>query len=257
MNVPQPIPYTTDPRAPYPPAGRGWVEVAPDDAGATRIARDITGWLPPSHYVDGMLSTGLYRFFAFESGAGVHVGALRFAGMMGGLDDDSAGLMGDDPSTDPNAGSGTVATLNDAGAGTFSDGSTTYTQGGAGGHEPIPQNDANCTWVPDTSNAQAVAIANSISNSNTPTAFKDQAVYTQVISGVTYKFVMWSGDCRGDGGTYHCVSVFRCNPTGNQPTPAPAASTGSSAGLIFGLLAVAGLAVGGWYAAAGRKKTVG
>jgi len=120
--------------------------------------------------------------------------------------------------------------------------------------EPIPQDSASCHWVPDASNSKAVALANSISFHNSPVPYTDQGVYNTTIDGTAWRFVMWSGDCRGDGGTYHCVSAFRCVPQGAGPTPPSGGGTSTASmvggGLVLAALVVAGVVVAGF---AGRS----
>ena len=65
---------------PWPPFVDGWAEVPHDDAIARVRARSLLWQLPPYHYADEPLETGLYRFFAFETPIGEAVGALKYIG---------------------------------------------------------------------------------------------------------------------------------------------------------------------------------
>lgn len=66
----------------WPPCAGGWAEVPyhHDAAVRERAATVMLGQLPPYHYADEALPSGLYRFFAFETPIGKAVGALKFIG---------------------------------------------------------------------------------------------------------------------------------------------------------------------------------
>jgi hypothetical protein len=65
----------------WPPFQEGWAEVPfHHDPKAVETARLMLGALPPYHYTDEALPTGLYRFFAFETPVGVSISALKFVG---------------------------------------------------------------------------------------------------------------------------------------------------------------------------------
>jgi hypothetical protein len=89
-----PVPYQGRADHVWPPYTYGWAEVPYEhDAGAVERARLMLGSLPPYHYQDAALPSGLYRFFAFETPVGVAVSALKFVG------ESAAGalMMGDPP----------------------------------------------------------------------------------------------------------------------------------------------------------------
>lgn len=91
-------PYDGNPDNPYPPYGPGWYETTFDDQGARSEAASMLGALPPNHYVDRLLPTGLYRLFAFETAAGqTAISALRYYG--------SASTLGQEPNIAPPGGS--------------------------------------------------------------------------------------------------------------------------------------------------------
>lgn len=66
----------------WPPSGDGWAEVPyHHDASVREHAQTVMlGQLPPYHYADEAMASGLYRFFAFETPIGKAVGALKFIG---------------------------------------------------------------------------------------------------------------------------------------------------------------------------------
>jgi hypothetical protein len=65
----------------WPPCEGGWAEVPVDhDAIVVERAKGLLGALPVYHYTDEVLSSGLYRFFAFETPIGHQVSALKFVG---------------------------------------------------------------------------------------------------------------------------------------------------------------------------------
>jgi hypothetical protein len=72
--------------------GPGWFETAPDPETAGALLPGLLGALPLAHYTDQLTPTGLYRFFAFETGAGQKaIGALRFWGTAAGTLGDASG----------------------------------------------------------------------------------------------------------------------------------------------------------------------
>ena len=243
---------------PYPPVGPGWSEVTADSGALFERARaeaSTLGELPACHYTDRMTDCGCFRFFAFDSPVGAQMAALYYDG-----------TIGQDPNAPGWSGQGTSDKISTDTQGTLADGSgdTYSTQGGSS--EPIPQPDANCSqWVPDATNASATAIATSISYHGTPVPFVDQGVYNTTISGTSWRFVMWAGDCVGDGGTYNCVSAFRCVPAtppppppppppGPTPTPTPTPQqASSSSGGIIAVIIGAIVVVGGLVAAGTGK----
>lgn len=243
--------YDGTPDAPYPPCGPGWsiVEHEPENAPALARAASMLGELPVYHYRDELLATGVHRFFVFELPIGQHrsVGALRFTGVDAVLPDQGEPAARGGTTGAPIEAAGTLGDYVDPipAGGAADSGGTSYGSGGAGGAEPIPQSDATCTWVPDASNPKAVAIAVAISykQANAPAPFVDQTVYGTTIDGAAWRFVMWSGDCRGDGGTYNCVSAFRCVPKGPKPAPPGPAQASSGIALLVGIavLAITGL----------------
>jgi hypothetical protein len=227
------VSYLGSPDCPYPPCDDGWSYV--DDDGplfeAARAEAGQLGELPLASYTDRLTGAGLFRFFAYDTPVGPQIGALHYDGTIGQADGVTK------ISTD------TQGNLSDGSGGSF----TKNTKG-----EPIPQPDGNCSaWVPDASNSKAVAIATNISYHNQPVAFQDQSVYDTTIDGTRWRFVMWAGDCVGDGGTYHCVSAFRCVPkAGPPPGPQQAGMGGGIIALIVGaIVVVSGLVA----AASGRK----
>lgn len=265
--------YQGNPDSPLPPVAEdGWTVIdSPDhphfEPAMKYAASGTVGSLPANHYADMHTPTGLYRFFHYQSPNGGQIGALHYDGQIHGGDFDALGtasgrggeLLGDTSSPPgligAGAGADSVTQLSNAGGGLADGNGDQYSLGGSSGHEPIPQNTASCTWVPDATNSAAVAMANNISYHNTPIAFQDQAVYNVTIAGAQWKMVMWAGDCVGDGGTYHCVSTFRCEPgagpTPPNPSPTPAASS-SSGTIWFVILTVLGL--GGTAVAVASKK---
>jgi hypothetical protein len=268
------VPYNGSADKPYPPvAEEGWSCItSPDhlhfEAAQHYACSGAIGELPMHHYQDLRTPTGLYRFFHFDTPMGGQIGALHFDGQIHKHDHPSligaAGICGpgyslaaDGVTCVQDGGSDTVTQLSSSGGGNFTDSSgDAYTTGGSSGTEPIPSNDAACTWVPDATNPAAVAIATSISYSNTPVPFQNQAVYNTTIAGTKWRMVMWQGDCKGDGGSYHCVSTFRCEPGSSPPTPPTPPSSGgssSSMGIIIAAI-VAALGLGGAAVYAGKKK---
>lgn len=225
----EPVAYVVDTQAPFPPAGPGWCEADAADTHASEVAADLLPWFPLHHYADARLAGGVYRFFAWESPHGKHMGALQFTG---------SGLMGAGPVLEAPGGLATAG----ANQGEVS------TNVGAGG-EPIPSPTAQCVaWVPTTSNAQANAVATAISNNaaGAPTQWAGGGSFDQTIGGTLFRFVMWSPA----GTTQHNVSVFQCTPpkaanVASITTPAPATSTATTVALVAGAAVVA--LAGGWY----------
>jgi hypothetical protein len=87
------VPYAATADHPYPPSGPGWFETEATDPTARRHASGLLGELPTGMYTDVLTRTGLYRFFAFPTGAGTKsIGALRFWGVG---PDRGAGTVGD------------------------------------------------------------------------------------------------------------------------------------------------------------------
>jgi len=255
--------YAGSPDSPIPPvAEEGWSSVSADHVcfGHARhyAGSGVLGELPLHHFQDVTTPTGLYRFFHYDSPVGGQIGALHFDGVLVG-ETTNAGLVG---AADPGS---TLITLTSDGTGNFqgSDGNG-YTLGGSSGSEPIPANTASCTWVPDATNSAVTAMAQAISygTANKVTTFQNQAVYQTTVAGVLWDLVMWSGDCVGDGGTYNCVSTFRCQPGAtppphvNPPNPAPSSSSSSAGGIIAAALAAL-LGIGGvaWASSQHHKKT--
>ena len=265
MNSPQPRAYSGTPTQPYPPCGDGWVEAHPQDLVARRLSDALCGWLPAWHYADTLTPTGLYRFFAFQTAVGFHVGALRFEGKTSGC---GCGCGGD--------GGGCAKAAGTMGA---PEGSSTsqdnFAANSAG--EPIPQANATCSaYTPTTANSNMNALANNISynTGNPPVAWAANTYYDTTDSGNTYRLVMWSPD-----GTQRNVSVFQCTPVLSPPTcpsgqvndsvtgqcvaPCPNGSapangmcsgsppsnnaSASSGGLVALVLAALGLGLGGFF----------
>jgi hypothetical protein len=82
--------YKGEAHRPWPPADDGWHEVSPEDAALQERAASVLGSLPRWHYVDELRTTGLYRFFCYETPAGRNaVSALRFGGVASTLGDAS------------------------------------------------------------------------------------------------------------------------------------------------------------------------
>jgi hypothetical protein len=76
------VAFLGDPSNPWPPAPDGWAETVPDDETRAELAPGLLGELPIAHYVDAWTRTGLYRFFAYETGAGQKaIGSLRYWGV--------------------------------------------------------------------------------------------------------------------------------------------------------------------------------
>jgi len=254
--------YAGNPDSPIPPvAEEGWSCVSPDHVcfGHAKhyAGSGVLGELPMHHYQDVTTPTGLYRFFHYQSPVGGQIGALHFDGVLAG-EMTNAGLLGD-------TANGTVIQLSNSGGGNYAgDDGSNYVLGGSSGSEPIPANNASCTWIADTSNATVTQMAKAISYGGTqygtpPTPFKNQAVYQTTVAGVLWDLVMWSGDCVGDGGTYNCVSTFRCQPGAtppHPPGPTPSSSSSSAGGIIAAALAAL-LGIGGiaWAASQHHKKS--
>jgi hypothetical protein len=75
------VPYQGRADHAWPPCEGGWAEVPyHHDAGVRERAVMMLGALPPYHYADEVMGSGLYRFFAFETPIGQAVGALKFIG---------------------------------------------------------------------------------------------------------------------------------------------------------------------------------
>jgi hypothetical protein len=76
-----PISFLGEPANPWPPMGDGWAETAPDEETRGELVAGLLGELPVNCYVDTMSKTGLWRFFAYETGAGQKaIGSLRYWG---------------------------------------------------------------------------------------------------------------------------------------------------------------------------------
>ncbi|MGH2997694.1 MAG: hypothetical protein ACRDNM_00180, partial [Gaiellaceae bacterium] len=76
--------YLGDPLEPWPPFSPGWFATLPDERTQAEIVPRMLGELPPYHYCDELTTTGLYRFFVYETGAGQRaIGSLRFWGTLG------------------------------------------------------------------------------------------------------------------------------------------------------------------------------
>lgn len=89
------VAYLGQPSAPWPPAPDGWAETTPDPDTCRELLPSLLGELPVSHYADAMTRSGLYRFFAYETGAGQKaIGSLRFWGSTLGA---PASTLGDTP----------------------------------------------------------------------------------------------------------------------------------------------------------------
>lgn len=221
QGTPNPVSYVP-PQGELAPWSAGWADADPECQPACELAQQLIGWLPPFHYVDALLGTGLHRFYAWEAEAVVGVGALRFIGTMG------------DPPADPSTMGADVSVITQN---TDTNGDTYVVNSGG---EPIPQPNAQCSsWVPDTSNAQIVALANDISygTNSPPVPWTNQSVYNTTSSdGTSWRLVMWSS------GGLQMVSTFRCVPASpnNPPGPAPAQASSGSAGLIFAVLIALG-----------------
>ena len=110
--------------------------------------------------------------------------------------------------------------------------------------EPVPQVDSTCAgWGVDTTNAQAAAIAGTITFHDSPTAWADQGVYNTTINGAAYRFVMW-----WENGL-KAVAAYRCSSgPGAGPAVATASAAGSSGPIILGVLFVGGLVATGFAA---------
>lgn len=90
-----PVAYAGDPANPWPPFSDGWFQTEPDEATRAQLGPQMLGALPSYHYHDELTPTGLYRLFAYETGAGHRaIGALRFWGTGGGS---TLGSLGDVP----------------------------------------------------------------------------------------------------------------------------------------------------------------
>jgi hypothetical protein len=269
--------YMGDPVHAAPPSGPEWV---PIDRGSDELdaaAVSLMGDLPAYHSTDRMLSSGLYRFFAFETPVGNRISALRFAGTMGvtqdtgsttdGSGSDTAGGPATSPGiltqnpfpTQMTAPTDIIATpqgtsdsnptsSESVGGGTQQVGPASNSTGGGTTttHEVVPPPNPTCgAWVASTSNAQIVAVANSISYSNSPVVWTDQAVYyTKASDGSQWALAQW-----WEGGS-KMVAAYTCS----QPVAAGSGSsmsTGEKIGLaIAGVGAVAGIA----FAAFGAHK---
>lgn len=81
----RPIAYAGDAANPWPPAPEGWFQTAPpDEATRAALGAQMLGELPDYHYHDALTHTGLYRVFAYETGAGQRaIGSLRYWGTHG------------------------------------------------------------------------------------------------------------------------------------------------------------------------------
>jgi hypothetical protein len=77
----RPVAFLGEPANPWPPMSDGWAETPPDDETRAELVPWLLGELPMNHYADTMSKTGLYRFFAYETGAGQKaIGSLRYWG---------------------------------------------------------------------------------------------------------------------------------------------------------------------------------
>jgi hypothetical protein len=275
--------YMGDPVHAAPPSGDQWTPI--DRTTATpeleEVAAGLMGDLPAYHYTDRMLPSGLYRFFAYETPIGNRVSAQKFTGTMGlgtidtgsttdgtgdapapqltsdpnnlaanlpdtvlATPDGSANLNSDagntNPDTSVNDGGGTPIQVQGSGGNTTGGGGTTT-------HEPVPPPNASCgAWTASTSNAQIVALANSISYSNTPVAWADQAIYyTKASDGSQWALAQW-----WEGGS-KMVAAYSCS----SPASGSGSGTTMSTGMIAGIaLAVVGAATGIGLAVASHQK---
>lgn len=92
---------------------------------------------------------------------------------------------------------------------------------------PAPRRSPGCArWVPDTSNPKTTTLANAILATSTPVAWAAGTTYDATIDGNVYRLVMWQGDAYGDGGTYQCISVFRCVPASSPGTMGAGSDSG-------------------------------
>lgn len=129
------VPYAGNAANPWPPFSDGWFATAPDAATAAELGPQMLGELPSYHYHDALTPTGLYRLFAYETGAGQRaIGALRFWG------NGNVGTLGSlgDASTDKAAFDAQVASGDAAlAAGNFTAAVTAYQTAGQAGADTL------------------------------------------------------------------------------------------------------------------------
>lgn len=261
------IPYNGSPDNAFPPAPAGWCACLWEDELARDYSRRKLEELPLWHFCDELTPCGLYRFFHYETPIGTAVGALRYEGQ-GTMGQRSGphphhhgeqpshhgmhGYMGQQNISDggdptqsggqPAAGGGDQGGPGNAGGsgGALNEGNGGQGGGGGGGggqttNEPIPSADNTCgAWVPDASNAQAAAIARTISFNNSPVPWADQGHYDATLNGTAWRFVMyWENGLKN-------VASFRCT----QPVSGGAtkAGFGWGAALLAALIAAGGIA---------------
>lgn len=240
--------------APWPPGLQGWGEVPYSDLVARARSIELSHALPVWHYCDEMTSSGLYRFFRWETAAGGHaITAVKYMGATtmgaegdvcpsGTHDDGTGNCVPDNVPDQPPVVEATCppGTHDDGNGNCVADAAPPHGGGGSSSNEPIPGDDASCTWTPSTDGNTSdvnspVGVATTISYNNKPIAWKDQSTYDQTFSGVRYRFVMWQESGK------RMVAVFKCTPKGGS---APSASVSSSA-LPIVLALVAAVAIAG------------
>ncbi len=257
--------FQGDPVHHTPRSGRRWTPIdgstATDDLEEAAVG--LMGELNAYEFTDRLLPSGLYRMFAYETPIGVRISALKFTGTMGAggvADDTTDGLndptTGTDPGTDPFADPGqtTVGTVGDgSGPGNVSggdpndpnsgavEGQQYGTGGNAGGgagtttSEPQPPTSSSCgAWTASTSNAQVVGVAQSISYSNSPVAWSDQAIYYMTASDGTY----WALTQWWENGLKMVAAHVCTQPLKGQTKP----STGLSVAVMLAIVGAAGAA---------------
>lgn len=98
--------------------------------------------------------------------------------------------------------------------------------------EPTPQPSDACTrWIVDTDNAQAAAIAESISFHDVPVPWADQGSYDTTIGGIPYRFVMWWETGMKAVAAYHCAG----SPSSRTSTNLAGAALGAAIAAATGL----------------------
>ncbi len=152
----RPVPYAGDAANPWPPFSDGWFQTEPDASTKAELGAQMLGELPAFHYHDALTTTGLYRLFAYETGAGQRaIGALRFWGSSPA----TLGSLGDVP-TDKAAFDAQIASADSAlTAGNFTAAVAAYqTAGQAGAVTLGPEIDASTNGASQPLTLQAWGI---------------------------------------------------------------------------------------------------
>lgn len=170
-------PYAGSAASPWPPAPAGWYATDPDDETSAALVPSMLGELPPYHYHDAFTRTGLYRFFAFETGAGQRaVSALRYWGRAA----DNVSTLGDVP-TDKGAFDADISQGDSAlASGDFTGAVTAYQGAGNFGAQTLgPEIDTQTGGASQPLTQQAWGINSTLAGINPQGANQDDATTAQ------------------------------------------------------------------------------